>query len=82
MDCCEYTFCSNSSCDTVYYNGFHSFSKDSLKVPVFQPVDEIKEHIRLDQCDCEVNNPQGSCCLGNVSNFLSTNAKKGPNEGP
>lgn len=27
-------------------------------------------HIKADRCGCEVNNPQGSCCLGNVSAFI------------
>lgn len=29
----------------------------------------ISEHVRANRCGCEVNNPQGSCCLGNVSTF-------------
>lgn len=27
----------------------------------------INEHIKAGRCGCEVNNPQGSCCLGNVN---------------
>lgn len=30
----------------------------------------IQEHIRARRCGCEVNNPQGSCCLGNVNRAL------------
>jgi hypothetical protein len=26
----------------------------------------IAEHVRAGRCACEVRNPQGSCCLGNV----------------
>jgi hypothetical protein len=26
----------------------------------------IRAHIQAGRCGCEVNNPQGSCCLGNV----------------
>ena len=26
----------------------------------------IAEHVKAGRCGCEVNNPQGSCCLGNV----------------
>ncbi len=26
----------------------------------------ISGHVRAGRCGCEVNNPQGSCCLGNV----------------
>ncbi len=28
--------------------------------------DSITRHIKAGRCGCEVNNPQGSCCLGNV----------------
>lgn len=31
---------------------------------------EISMHIKANRCGCEVNNPQGSCCLGNVSSFI------------
>ena len=27
----------------------------------------ITEHVRAGRCSCEVRNPQGSCCLGNVA---------------
>ena len=37
-----------------------------------QPVDKIREQIRANRCGCEVNNPQGSCCLGNVTTFIQT----------
>lgn len=29
-------------------------------------MDMITAHIKAKRCGCEVNNPQGSCCLGNV----------------
>ncbi|GAB4438111.1 MAG: copper chaperone Copz family protein [Cyanobacteria bacterium J069] len=29
-------------------------------------VDTIKAHIQAKRCGCEVNNPQGACCLGNI----------------
>ncbi|MBA4496416.1 (2Fe-2S)-binding protein [Paenactinomyces guangxiensis] len=31
---------------------------------------EIKQHIKEKRCGCEVNNPQGSCCLSNISSFV------------
>lgn len=34
----------------------------------------IRGHIQAGRCGCEVNNPQGSCCLGNVRQ-LSKNAR-------
>lgn len=30
----------------------------------------ITEHVRAGRCGCEVNNPQGSCCLGNVNRVV------------
>ncbi|GGN48226.1 (2Fe-2S)-binding protein [Deinococcus daejeonensis] len=32
----------------------------------------IRAHVQAGRCGCEVNNPQGSCCLGNVVTFLRT----------
>lgn len=34
-----------------------------------QAVQEISMHMKANRCGCEVNNPQGSCCLGNVRNY-------------
>lgn len=30
-------------------------------------VDEITAHVKAGRCACEIKNPQGSCCLGNVA---------------
>ncbi|MDH4620169.1 (2Fe-2S)-binding protein [Brevibacillus sp. AY1] len=96
-----YFFCSNSTCDIVYFSGTHSqtFEEEALKVPVFQknsnmhvpvcycfnwtrdrlfqainnnqlPIERIKDHVQSNRCGCEVNNPQGACCLGNVTAYL------------
>lgn len=32
----------------------------------------IRAHVQAGRCGCEVNNPQGICCLGNVVTFLRT----------
>lgn len=32
---------------------------------------EIKELVRIGRCACEVRNPQGTCCLGNVSQVVA-----------
>ncbi|MBI0445557.1 MULTISPECIES: putative iron-sulfur cluster-binding metallochaperone [Deinococcus] len=40
----------------------------------------VQAHIQAGRCGCEVNNPQGSCCLGNVNRTLAalqTPAEKG-----
>ena len=34
-------------------------------------IDQIKAQVRAGNCYCEVTNPQGSCCLGNVSMNLT-----------
>jgi hypothetical protein len=31
----------------------------------------IAQHVKDGRCGCEVNNPQGSCCLGNVRKVLA-----------
>ena len=30
-------------------------------------IDQIKAQVKVGNCYCEVTNPQGSCCLGNVA---------------
>ncbi|KEF34173.1 MULTISPECIES: putative iron-sulfur cluster-binding metallochaperone [Deinococcus] len=35
-------------------------------------VETIRGHIRAGRCGCEVNNPQGRCCLGMVSGLLAS----------
>ena len=30
----------------------------------------IAAHVKAERCACEVKNPQGSCCLGNVASVL------------
>jgi hypothetical protein len=31
---------------------------------------EVDRGVRNGQCACEIRNPQGSCCLGNVNNLI------------
>lgn len=33
-------------------------------------VDDINKGINLEQCACDLRNPQGSCCLGNVRGLI------------
>ena len=96
-----YAFCSNPTCEVVYFSGTQAFQPGALKVPVFQkdpspdvsvcycfgwtrerliradfedqhPAEQIREHVQANRCGCEVNNPQGVCCLGNITTFLRT----------
>lgn len=41
-------------------------------------VEAISTGISLGQCACDIRNPQGSCCLGNVSGFLRRIQGRGP----
>ncbi|MDD1504097.1 (2Fe-2S)-binding protein [Lysinibacillus sp. CNPSo 3705] len=34
------------------------------------PLEHIRANIKEQRCGCEVNNPQGSCCLGNVTKYI------------
>lgn len=34
--------------------------------------DKIKEQIKRGNCYCDITNPEGSCCLGNITAFLNT----------
>lgn len=36
-----------------------------------KPVEHIRQNIKENRCGCEVNNPQGSCCLGNITKFIN-----------
>ncbi|WP_448572800.1 putative iron-sulfur cluster-binding metallochaperone [Trichothermofontia sp.] len=33
--------------------------------------EQIKPHMKAGRCGCEVNNPQGSCCLKNVRDYAT-----------
>ena len=35
-----------------------------------EPSQHISEQVQAKRCGCEVNNPQGSCCLGNVTTYI------------
>ncbi|GGL79387.1 (2Fe-2S)-binding protein [Deinococcus aerolatus] len=37
----------------------------------------IRAHVQAGRCGCEVNNPQGSCCLGNVVTVLRSLDRQG-----
>jgi hypothetical protein len=38
-------------------------------------LDDINTGIRLGQCACDIRNPQGSCCLGNIRNVIKQTEK-------
>ncbi|SOC41733.1 putative iron-sulfur cluster-binding metallochaperone [Ureibacillus acetophenoni] len=43
------------------------YVKDGL---ASKPLEHIKQNVKENRCGCEVNNPQGSCCMGNVTKFI------------
>jgi len=40
--------------------------------------DEIAAHVKAGRCGCEMNNPQGRCCLGNVRSLLNQTPMENP----
>lgn len=45
--------------------------KEYVKIGLIsKPVEHIRENIKENRCGCEINNPQGSCCLGNVTTYI------------
>lgn len=105
----DFYFCKDVTCDVVYFSQNQHFTKEDLKVKVYQKESSdtvsntasntdtvsntvpicycfgwttksiqesadakaisasISEHIQANRCACEINNPQGSCCLGNIN---------------
>lgn len=41
-----------------------------------QVLQSIRAHLQAGRCGCEVRNPQGSCCLGNVTRVLAALEKE------
>ncbi|HBW38771.1 MAG: hypothetical protein VR66_07030 [Peptococcaceae bacterium BRH_c23] len=35
-------------------------------------LEEITAHTKAGRCGCEVNNPEGSCCLGNMKRLIDS----------
>ncbi|WP_324282133.1 hypothetical protein VKI22_16325 [Cyanobacterium aponinum UTEX 3221] len=36
------------------------------------PVTDIRQHIQAQRCGCEFNNPEGKCCLKNVTEYINS----------
>lgn len=80
-----YSFCSNSSCkvkvsvfqkdDALDVPVCYCFgwTRERLTKAVQEnqyPIKHIREQVQAKRCGCEINNPQGACCLGNVTTFI------------
>lgn len=51
------------------------YSEDRIRMTIREDggsgvLDEIRQLVRDGRCACEVRNPQGSCCLGNVTQVV------------
>ena len=49
-------------------NEIHDLGKSSAP-------ESISKKVKEGKCACEINNPQGSCCLGNVASFIKKEMK-------
>lgn len=43
-------------------------------------IESITTHVQSKRCGCEVNNPQGTCCLGNVKHAIQQHNPSALNE--
>ena len=50
-------------------------TRDATHADLQAVIDDITQGIRQDQCACDLRNPQGACCLGNVRRFLRPPAR-------
>ena len=46
------------------------WTRDRLRAVGSPAAAEIRGHIAAGRCGCEVNNPKGACCLGDVERLL------------
>lgn len=82
-----YRFCASPECPVAYFSdGAASiFHKADLKVRVgikekedpgrSTAVEAITKEVKAGRCFCERSNPQGACCLGNVSKTVKEGMK-------
>jgi hypothetical protein len=46
--------------------------KDIIQKGTTDIPEKIRKGVKEGRCDCERNNPQGACCLGNVANAIQS----------
>ncbi|WP_233493123.1 MULTISPECIES: hypothetical protein [unclassified Meiothermus] len=44
--------------------------EEQIKSGFVHAVQDIRAHIQAKRCACELRNPQGACCLGNVEAYI------------
>jgi hypothetical protein len=60
-----------------FRHSVESIAADVIRTGGVTVIEAIKRGIQNGQCACDIRNPQGSCCLGNV-NALVKRLKDGP----
>ncbi|MCA9399231.1 MAG: (2Fe-2S)-binding protein [Candidatus Omnitrophica bacterium] len=57
---------------TCYCFGYNrkQINDDVIKNGKSTIQDEIKKYVKDKKCACEIRNPQGSCCLGNINQVI------------
>lgn len=58
----------DENCPVCYCFGWtrNKIERELIKTDSSSIIQTISGHMKAGRCGCEVNNPQGSCCLGNV----------------
>ncbi len=46
------------------------WTRDRLRAAGRRAVEEVRGHMAAGRCGCEVTNPKGSCCLGDVERIV------------
>lgn len=52
------------------------WTRERLQTVGRAALEEIRTHVVAGRCGCEVNNPKGTCCLGDVSRVLSASPRQ------
>lgn len=53
-----------------FYHSPATIRAEFLRIGASRAKEEIDQGIKAGQCACELRNPQGSCCLGNVQTIM------------
>jgi hypothetical protein len=75
----QYYFCDTSDCEVVYFAldaEAPRFRREDLMVDIWEEIrgtgistvaERIAAEVEAGRCACEVKNPSGKCCLGEVT---------------
>ncbi|GAB6172416.1 hypothetical protein JCM15765_18940 [Paradesulfitobacterium aromaticivorans] len=73
-----YTKSDNEDCPVCYCFGWTKkrVQQELAETGKSTALEEITAHTKAGRCGCEVNNPEGSCCIGNVKRLLESITKE------